>query len=412
MSRKFFVFAVPAVAVALQIPTSLAGPPTPIPGEICQGKHLVIGVNDGGGFGVGQENTAKWAGFQFPPGPQHESLAIFFWGEGWKISYKERERDKIVDTTAWWQPSVGWPPPTANRFLPISATTLRNDDQACVREVVVQTSDKKLQLTFVFTFRKAYPSVIVSTTVENISRQEIFDIIYARAADYDVHQNTSNGWTSNDNAVFACGNNPTKGTPLVVMSIAGYVDEECQRDVQVFYSEEFAWDDFAFPGIRGPGNVVVKNREPSVRDGFGAVHYHLGVLRRREAKKVYTVYSAAFTDKCPVGGPIIGTPAILIPAFSKLDANEDGALSQGETLKLGLDLSRFDLKKDGKIDLEEFRLVAAARLPTFAEADTNDDGFVSQAEAALIRGLNFSSADASRDGKLDQEEYEAILLKK
>src|SRR5512132_2070052 len=88
-----------------------AAPPTDIPGRICRGQHLVVGMNEGGGFGVGKENGANWAGFQFPPGPVHESLAIFFWGEGWKVSYKFREGTKVVDTTAWWQPEVGWPPP-------------------------------------------------------------------------------------------------------------------------------------------------------------------------------------------------------------------------------------------------------------------------------------------------------------
>ncbi len=385
-------------------------PPTEIPGVICRGQHLVVGINQGGGFGVGKENGNKWAGFQFPPGPQHESLAIFFWGEGWKISYKYREEGKVVDTTAWWQPEVGWPPPKANGFEPISARSLRDDDQECLYEVVVRTTDGRLQLTFLFIFRKAYPSVIVTTQVQNTSDRELFDIIYARTADFDIHQNTVNDWTSNDSAAFATGNNPAKNTPRVMMSIAGFAGkQDCSR-ATVFYAEESAWDDF---DIRGPGRRVVKNRTPVTTDGHGSVHYNLYALRPTETSEVETVYSAAFTG----GGPIILTPGGIgipghvpsAPKFEEADADKSGALSQREAAAIpGLDFGRADRTEEGEIGKEEYsRRTEGFATPTFEEADADKSGALSQREAAAIPGFDFGRADRSGDGKLDKDEFDA-----
>lgn len=283
-------------------------PPTPIPGVICTGALLEIGINPGGSFGVGAGLTGT--GFRFPAsaGAAAESLAYAFWGDGWKISYKRLRGGVLVDTTAYWQPEVGFPPPPDTEFEPVTdgLDILRDDDQECLIRVRVRTADRRLLLAFEFNFRKAYPSVVVTTKVKNISRIRLFDVVYARVADYDIHQNTFNAWSSNDNAAFACGNNPAGPTPLVVMSIAGY-DVDLVRggsirrpDARVFYAEEDAWDDYS---VRGPGTQVTKNRIPFPFDGNGAVHYKLVDLRPDETKDVVTVYSAAFTDQCPDGVP-------------------------------------------------------------------------------------------------------------
>lgn len=291
-----------------------------IPGITCVGKFLEIGVNEGGGFGVGQGSGTVGTGFRFPQtaGAIAESLAFAFWGEGWKISYKELEDGVLVDTTAWWQPDAGFPPPPQLGFLPFRAELLRDDDQECLYEVVVKTTDGKLRLSFEFNFRKAYPSVVVTTEITNTSGILLQDVVYSRNADYDIHNNTFNGWSSNDSAAFACGNNTfvNPETPLVVMDIAAYdVDEDVvsrdrvrgQSDGRVFYAEEDSFD-FVMPippalgpdyDRRGPGESVIKNRTPFEFDGFGSVHYKLKTFKPRVSKKVATVYSAAFTNQCP-----------------------------------------------------------------------------------------------------------------
>lgn len=338
LSAALAVVLVPALAVAQ--PTSpqekgggrgrsgvMALGSSEIPGVICSGKTLDIGLNQGGGFGVGSVSGVG-TGFRFPNslGDDAESLAIWFWGEGWKLSYKERMRDgSVVDKTAYWQPSIGYPPPASSNFEPVSAKLLRDDEQACVYKVMVRTKDRKIYLTFDFDFQKAFPSVVLTTTVASASWSHLFDVIYARAVDYDIHTNTNNFWSSNDTAAFACGNNGT--TPSVTLSVAGMVDpaasspshvcrhgkalgtcdyRECADTApRVFYVDE---DTFDYLGggydvdydERGPGDSVIKNRVPYAFDGFASVYYLLGELNAGQKKSVATVYSAAYskTDAC------------------------------------------------------------------------------------------------------------------
>jgi len=262
---------------------------TEIPGYICTGDLLTVGFNKGGGFGVGDISLVIGTGFQFPPGEVHESLAYATWAEGWKISYKFEKGGEVRDRTAWWQPSfVGWPPAEDAGFVPVSAKVKRDDDQECLYRVVVKTKDNRLKLTFDFRFRKAYPSVLVTTKIANISSVKLFDVVYARTADWDIHQNPGNYWSSNDHSVFACGNDFGGTTPLSVMSISG-------RGSEVLSADEYAWDDLS---IRGPGSIVTRNRTPYFNDYHGAIHYHLGTLKAGASKKMVTVYSAAFTDQC------------------------------------------------------------------------------------------------------------------
>lgn len=50
---------------------------------------------------------------------------------------------------------------------------------------------------------------------------------------------------------------------------------------------------------------------------------------------------------------------------------------------------------------------AMATLPSFSQADRNASGAIEQEEAGQIQGLDFSSVDNNRDGKLSETEYEA-----
>jgi len=140
-----------------------------IPGVICTGDLLTIGLNEGGSFIFDE------TGFRFPTDDAvNESLAVAFFGEGWKISYKEREGGTVVDTTAYFQPGLGF-----GNAEPVSAKLVRDDDQECLYEAVVRTTDGKLVLKFTFQFRKAYPSVVLTTEVSSRHHNDVFDIVYA-----------------------------------------------------------------------------------------------------------------------------------------------------------------------------------------------------------------------------------------
>jgi hypothetical protein len=52
--------------------------------------------------------------------------------------------------------------------------------------------------------------------------------------------------------------------------------------------------------------------------------------------------------------------------------------------------------------------VAYAEGSPFEMLDTNHDGVLSEAEAAKA-GIDFSKADANKDGKLDKKEFDAAV---
>jgi hypothetical protein len=48
----------------------------------------------------------------------------------------------------------------------------------------------------------------------------------------------------------------------------------------------------------------------------------------------------------------------------------------------------------------------AQELPAFEDIDQNSDGMISEAEAGVVEGLDFASADTNQDGSLSREEYQ------
>jgi hypothetical protein len=253
-----------------------------MPGVICSGDLLTIGLNEGGSF------IFDGTGFRFPADdPANESLAVAFFGEGWKISYKELEDGAVVDTTAYFQPDLGF-----GNAEPVSAKLLRDDDQECLYEAVVRTTDGKLVLKFTFQFRKAYPSVVLTTEVRSRHRREVFDIIYARLVDWDVNNDTFNHWTSDSNAAYACEGTTTAG-------VAGFdidkVKHSGQETPRILYADEYSWDDHT---IRGPGLDVRKNRVPTEEDSNAGIHYKLHSLKKSQSVSVYTLYFAGTSVSC------------------------------------------------------------------------------------------------------------------
>lgn len=198
---------------------------------------------------------------------------------------------------------------------PAKAQLIRDDDQECLYKAEMRTTDDKLDLTFLFRFLKAYPSVLVTTEVENRSKKdEIFDIEYARVVDPDV-QNAppSNSFTSSDNAVYACNENRSRifnnfGLRFVTVGVAGYGLEgsggdffkddffsKNRKSSQVLYADEFIYDD---RDLRGVGPEAIKNRFPFTFDGNAGIHYRLDNLKRHEKASVSTLYFAGEGSVC------------------------------------------------------------------------------------------------------------------
>ncbi|MBS7629824.1 hypothetical protein KEJ23_07690, partial [Candidatus Bathyarchaeota archaeon] len=55
-------------------------------GRVYIGSYIRVGVNDYGALGVHDSNLGA-VGFQYPIGPDYESLAIGNWYEGWSVFY-------------------------------------------------------------------------------------------------------------------------------------------------------------------------------------------------------------------------------------------------------------------------------------------------------------------------------------
>ncbi len=296
---------------------AIVAPSTAISGEIFEGDYLRIGINNAGSLGVsGPPGTGPGGigvGFQSVGdtpfvSPSTESAAIAFWGEGYNIAYKEREKKKLVDTVAWYQPSLGgFPPSPATNIVPVSEKLIINDTQKAVKEIKVRTKDKKLLITFTFTFLKKYPELNLETTIMNVGTVPVRDVVYKRIVDWDVCADTNgfiNNFASTGHEAYAWGQCDALKNPLPVvndktvqLTIAGhdgaFKTTSKKLDIPlpiVSYVDLFAWDDMT---IRSPGNVV-QSFVPIADDFNTAVYYKIGELKPRESKTVYTVYQSNF----------------------------------------------------------------------------------------------------------------------
>uniref|UniRef100_A0A6M3M7G3 Uncharacterized protein n=1 Tax=viral metagenome TaxID=1070528 RepID=A0A6M3M7G3_9ZZZZ len=288
---------------------------TLIPGEIFTGDYLRIGINNAGSLGVGDIFKNPGVGFQWagtvPYNPiTTESAAIWFWGEGYKIAYKEREGKTLVDTVAWYQPSLGgFPPAPETNIVPVSEKLLIDDKQKAVKEIKVKTKDNKLLITFLFTFLKQYPELNLETTIKNTGKVPVRDVVYTRIVDWDVCTDTYNNWASTGHEAYAWGQCDALKNPLpivnnkiVQLTIAGHdgafkkFDLSAKFDLLglplpvVNYVDLNAWDDME---IRSPGEVV-QSFVPILGDYNAGVYYKIGELKPRESKTVYTVYQSNF----------------------------------------------------------------------------------------------------------------------
>jgi len=288
--------------------------PDPVPGEIFTGDYIRVGINHAGTLGVSQKEACsdpgvgfQWAGDK-PFGDlasSTESAAIFWWGEGYKIAYKEREIDRWVDTVAYWQPGFGFPPRPESNIVLESERLIINDKQKAVKEIKVRTADKKLLITFTFTLLKQYPELNLQTTIMNAGRVPVRDVVYTRIIDWDVCTDVVNNWASTGHEAYAWDVCTPLSSPddvaipkMVQLTIAGH-DGTFMRAYRLLdnpvpivnYVDLYAWDDMT---VRRP-NLAVQSFVPVPDVDYNAgVYYKIGELRPGESKTVYTVYQSNF----------------------------------------------------------------------------------------------------------------------
>lgn len=249
-----------------------------IPGNVFAGKYVCIGVNPGGTLGVGNESDYGFpgTGFQYPlvapykVSPQFESIAIFWWGDGYVVAYKTYNETlkKWVDNIAYWQPSYGWPIPTKCNIKPISHRILRNDDNMIVVMTVVGTLDGVLELRFIWHFSPHQKYVILRSVIVVNAEQAVRDVVYKRFVDWDIHCNIINDWTTDAHSAYASYFSPETDWPYV-FTISG--DNVRQANTKP-YAEVYGWDDRT---TRDPLETV-QQQMPVPFDGAAMIHFRIG----------------------------------------------------------------------------------------------------------------------------------------
>ena len=274
-----------------------SAPPTAIPGVTFTGKYIQIGLNKGGTFGWGNR-TDPGTGFQFPIGPQHESLAIYWWGEGYVFFYKVQDASgQWVDNVAYWWPELGWPIPAACNLKYVNSAVRRDDHQGAIFVATLRTLDDLLEFRFRFWFPKEQKYVIMDTVVTNIGKRTVRDILYKRIVDWDIHQDTYNLWTSDSHSAYAHYLNQSLGMNIE-MSVTGYGTPLFGPSNLPAYTDLYAWDDATLtPPMRDPGRYDVQSHEDSLSfDGAAAIYFDMGQLGPTHNKKVALVYQAGWYD--------------------------------------------------------------------------------------------------------------------
>lgn len=94
-------------------------------------------------------------------------------------------------------------------------------------------------------------------------------------------------------------------------------------------------------------------------------------------------------------------------AFMESDKNKDNAIEMSEFYERSVDIFFLgDKNKDGKLSQEEYDAVVVIH-EDFKQVDKNGDGTISESEFISARMPLFQQADKNHDGKLSEEEVTA-----
>ena len=120
-------------------------------------------------------------------------------------------------------------------------------------------------------------------------------------------------------------------------------------------------------------------------------------------------------------------------AFEGADRNADGKVSREEANVIkGFDFSRADTNNDASLSRQEYQAAMATSTAAgagsarsgdaapgsgqqrqaqvaFDTADKDKDGKITRDEAAVVPGLNFTSADTNADASLSRQEYQVAM---
>lgn len=159
------------------------GPVKDETGVVIAGDLLEIGISEYGELDWADARPeGQGYGFHyFPadaytdnPGLPAESLAVWWDGEGYVIYYD--------GNLAYSYPDEGHP-----NLVPVSQSLLLNTTDEAVYEIVVETEDRMLRITFTFYLNKHDKYVILKTEFENIGDRTLGDVKYKRVVDWDAN---------------------------------------------------------------------------------------------------------------------------------------------------------------------------------------------------------------------------------
>jgi len=272
------------------------GTPTPIPGVMITGDYLRIGINQGGTFGVGN-GSDPGTGFPYPIGPQDESLAWAWWGEGYIFAYKTDDNPTgvWVDHIAYWQPGLGWKPPAACNIEPVRFSRIVDDSNFAHYVAQVQTADKALTIKFHFMFAKHMKYVTLYTEIK--LEVSVKDLIYKRFIDWDIHNVVFNDWSTDSHSADATHYNEELRMRYVFTTSGETVSN---WNKYVPYAEVYGWDDYM---SRPPFETIQSHATPiTYYDGAAMITFDLGngVPRYAGVTLQTTVYYQAGENFLPL----------------------------------------------------------------------------------------------------------------
>jgi len=141
------------------------------------GSYLKIGIASYahyGDYGIGY-------GFQYPHGYEHAAVA--WWGEGFTFGYLAGSGEFVATSYESW--------PFGGLTL-VSETIVMDVADEAVYEIVLKTTDNRVELVHTFRFFKETKFVILDVVIKNISTDALNGVRYRRVWDFDM-DNTVDG---------------------------------------------------------------------------------------------------------------------------------------------------------------------------------------------------------------------------
>ncbi|GEM_PF-7022640 len=225
---------------------------TLVASHVYTGTQMQMGISD---FG-------EIMPFQSPLGAEH--LQVGSYVSGYTMAYFDGGLDHVHYAVF---------ANNSNTLTAVSYQEIENTASRTIVEVVLRTTDNKIELRRKFYFDKSGQAVAVSAKVKNISGATLTNVVLKEDADWDVDGDyLDDNWNydSTHNMIYADDSN--------YVSIAG----EFAPD----FATSHGWGQYS-------QRLTTDNRSPATLfDGFEILHYELGSLGDGEEKELQVVYAA------------------------------------------------------------------------------------------------------------------------